>query len=493
MARFTLVLVLLSVLLAGPALAAVPSTMSYQGVLMDNAGVLLPDGNYSLTFRLYPVAAGGVAVWTETQSPVALSRGGFSVILGSVTPLSGLAFDVPFWLGITVGGGTELAPRVALASSPYGLALRLPFAGTASSADAALSIANTGAGPAVTADRRLDVGTTARSGLVQVYANGTLGLTVGNWIDAFGGYARFYDAVGNWTTRIEPDVDGSGAGWLEVRGGTGDFLVEGNSGTGNPFVSIYGSGSGSYFNTGATGDAAVALPSDAVSAAEILDEPGIAQGHALYSVAVPIGTTMGDIVTVTLTTPADGYIVVEADGQHAYSGSATATYNYAEIEIDEFAGGWIDFNYDFISGYYASTAGTLVGTRYCPISIRRTYYKTAGTYTFRLEAFAQQDEALVNYIYNPTITATFYPTGYGTVTTAVTAEEAVRFTDVQHVVSAGQLTRQGSVEGTLVDLRELELQATRARLQAEQAEHRLIEARAAQQNRAGTAKPSEAR
>jgi len=56
----------------------------------------------------------------------------------------------------------------------------------------------------------------------------------------------------------------------------------------------------------------VQLPTSSVSAAEILDEPGVAQGHANGNVPVPIGTTMGDIVTVTLTTPAAGYLVVEA-------------------------------------------------------------------------------------------------------------------------------------------------------------------------------------
>jgi hypothetical protein len=448
---------------------------------MDNAGALVPDGNYSLTFKLYNVAAGGSALWTETQSPVAVSRGGFSVILGSVVPLSGLAFDVPYWLGITVGAGTEMTPRVALASSPYGLSLRLPFAGAVSSASPALAITNTGAGAAISADPLLTVGTTSRNGEVRVYGNGMFGAHIYNHSGS-GGSLYLNDEAGNYTHVMEPDINDSG-GWFRVSGGSsGGFYVDGNNGSGSPSVEILGSGSETYFQTDQTGNAAVQLPASSVSAAEILDEPGVAQGHVTNSVNVPVGYTMGDIVTVALTTPADGYIVVEADGQHALGGSATSTYNYAYLQIDETAGGGLDTYHYFISGYSSGPAGAHYFYTYTPVSIRRAYYKPAGTYTFRLEGYVYQNESLTNYIWDPTITATFYPTSYGSVTTAVTAEEASRLSNVQRTVSAGQLPQQGSSEGALVDLRELELRDAVARAQAERAHRQLIEARLAEQS-----------
>ena len=481
---FLLLLALLPVLTASSAFAVVPSTMSYQGVLMDNTGALVPDGNYSLTFKLYNVASGGSAIWTETQGTVAVSRGGFSVILGSAASLSGLAFDVPYWLGITVGAGTELTPRVALASSPYGLSLRLPFAGAVSSASPALTITNTGSGAAITADPLLAVGTTSHNGEVWVYGNGVVGAKIQN-IPGQGGNLTLFDASGITTTSIQPDGNGNG-GYLYVKGGSGGFVVDGNSGSGNPSVSIYGSGSASSFNTDTTGNAAVQLPPSAISATEILDEPGIAQGHVNGVVNVPIGSTMGDIVTVTLFTPAAGYIVVEADGQHTTGGSATATADYAYIQIDETAGGGIISGY-YISGYANGLAGTHTSYTYTPISVRHTYYKTAGTYTFRLEAYGHQSESLVNYLFDPTITATYYPTSYGEVTTAVTQEEANQFSNVQRTTSAGQpgptgaLQPAGSSESLLVDLRELELRDAKARALAEKAHRQLIEARLAEQ------------
>lgn len=47
-------------LAAAPLAHAQPlSTMSYQGVLTDGLGNLVPDGNYNLTFRIWNAAAGG--------------------------------------------------------------------------------------------------------------------------------------------------------------------------------------------------------------------------------------------------------------------------------------------------------------------------------------------------------------------------------------------------------------------------------------------------
>lgn len=107
------------VLMTGAIFAQIPRTMSYQGVLTDANGNAVPDGSVTMKFRLYEAATGGTAIWEETQS-VSVVKGLFNTILGSITPLN-LPFDKPYWLGITVGSGTELAPRIALAASPYSL------------------------------------------------------------------------------------------------------------------------------------------------------------------------------------------------------------------------------------------------------------------------------------------------------------------------------------------------------------------------------------
>jgi hypothetical protein len=100
--------------------AQVPKTISYQGVLVDAGGSAVPDGNYSMTFTLYDAESGGTVLWTETQPTVAVSKGIFSAILGLFNPME-LPFAQPYWLGIRVGAGVELAPRIRLTSTAYSL------------------------------------------------------------------------------------------------------------------------------------------------------------------------------------------------------------------------------------------------------------------------------------------------------------------------------------------------------------------------------------
>ena len=106
-------------LLCGIGLSQIPQTLSYQGVLKEASGSIVPNGNYNLTFRIYSTASGGTALWTEAQS-VAVTDGIFNVVLGSMVVLN-LPFDVPYWLGITIGIGSELMPRIQLTSSAYSL------------------------------------------------------------------------------------------------------------------------------------------------------------------------------------------------------------------------------------------------------------------------------------------------------------------------------------------------------------------------------------
>ncbi len=120
MARLAFSMVVLGVFAAGSiAHAQIPKIISYQGILTDGAGVIVPDASYSVTFKLYTVATGGSSLWSETQS-VSTSKGVFNVMLGSVTPIT-YGFDKACWLGAAVGAGSEMTPRVQLAAGPYSM------------------------------------------------------------------------------------------------------------------------------------------------------------------------------------------------------------------------------------------------------------------------------------------------------------------------------------------------------------------------------------
>ena len=110
-------LVTLALVAGATADAQVPRLVSYQGLLSNGGGPV--TGTHSLTFRIYNVASGGTELWTETRS-LALDAGLFTTTLGEVTALS-LAFDTQYWLGISVDGAPELAPRTRLSGSPYSM------------------------------------------------------------------------------------------------------------------------------------------------------------------------------------------------------------------------------------------------------------------------------------------------------------------------------------------------------------------------------------
>lgn len=70
--------------------------MNFQGRLLDSSGAIRPDGQYNMQFRIFSVASGGTALWTETRqttSRVQVTNGLFTVQLGQVTPLPASLFN----------------------------------------------------------------------------------------------------------------------------------------------------------------------------------------------------------------------------------------------------------------------------------------------------------------------------------------------------------------------------------------------------------------
>lgn len=117
-----------------------PRAISYQGVLTDKNGVAVADGNYDLRLVLYPTRTGAIQVYAK-HATVTTQKGIFSVILDSIPP--SVAFDRQYYLGITVGDGSELDPRTPLTAAPYALNASL---GSVTSPDGSIAVTN-GTGP----------------------------------------------------------------------------------------------------------------------------------------------------------------------------------------------------------------------------------------------------------------------------------------------------------------------------------------------------------
>lgn len=93
------------------------ATISVQGILKDANGASVPDGNYTVRFRLFSEETGGSPVWEE-EATVEVIGGIYTHYLGGVTPLNAANFAGVLYLGLRVGN-YELNPRTKMTHAPY--------------------------------------------------------------------------------------------------------------------------------------------------------------------------------------------------------------------------------------------------------------------------------------------------------------------------------------------------------------------------------------
>ena len=102
---------------------APPRVVPFDGVVADQLG-RARTGVVSLTFAFYEEQTGGVPLWVEIQAVELGAEGGYTVLLGAMTPdglpLQLFATGAARWLGVQAEGQAE-GPRVLLASAPYAL------------------------------------------------------------------------------------------------------------------------------------------------------------------------------------------------------------------------------------------------------------------------------------------------------------------------------------------------------------------------------------
>jgi len=130
--------------------------------------------------------------------------------------------------------------------------------------------------------------------------------------------------------------------------------------------------------------------------------------HAKVDLAVGVNTaTMVDIVVVTIDAPAAGVVIVEYTAQAAFGGKTT--FNGMAFQIDTDAGGPVINEEYYLVAYDTPPSSEYV---YLPVAMQRAFEVAAGTHTFRAEATAIGDPLLSDrYMWNPSITATWYPAG----------------------------------------------------------------------------------
>ncbi len=239
-------------------------------------------------------------------------------------------------------------------------------------------------------------------------------------------------------------------------------------------LTITGSLSSVFLNTDLTGDESVQLPDDAVHSSEMFNEPGIAsETNSDKADLNPYGMT--DIETVSITIPSSGYILVM--GQCYVNTLGSTNYNYIYVQIDETSGGSYTFPFNTRVGMATFPS---VNAHMFPIFVQRIYYKSAGTHTFRLEGISANNDH-TSEAWAATVTAQYIPTAYESIKSFVSSPDG--FENAVPVQMIGD-SDDPTVTETMyeVDLRELELRASRAREAALIAERDLLEARLRQKD-----------
>lgn len=491
---FTAVFTLIFLSMATLALADVPTRMSVQGRLTNAAGAPVPPGFKNFTFKIFDASSGGIQIWPigpgETQLLTTDNNGLWNAGLGAITPLTEDVFLSPTrWLEVTVDDGAtpiETLPRIELRTGPY--AYR---AATSEQADslAGFSIFQL-------ADRFVDTSGDVMTGPLHNLhktEDGPANIDVENVNDAHSPWWNNFQGVWGVQADAQGDDDYWTIGVAAMAIGDNSY-IEGNRGV---FTNAGGANSvnigiesqtlldgtanySGYFTAGdfvvsnpqTVGTGGVMLPSNAIDNGEILDEPGVAFATVLAGdgPALTASSTAQDFVTVTITTPADGYIVVHGSATFRYLG--TTLTNFAWMQIDETAAGNLGTRYCWSGAY--NHAG--ITNEYETSSITRVYNLTAGAHTFRLEGngFSGNNGSAQTYLFQCELMATFIPTSYGAV--AATVAERSNFDDAT-LVKVSDPQANHSTQAYAVDLRELELKAARAQAEAEKARRELVEAR----------------
>ena len=428
-------------LLAASAMTEVPTTMSYQGQLLNSSGDPVHDGVHTIRFRIYDAPTKGTTLWDETQD-VTSNGGTINVMLGAVVPLDPALFSVADrWLGLTVGTDNEMTPRMKLASSPYAI--------SSHQADS------------LTSDPYLNESGDILTGDLHFYSTGlnagaiNLGDGSSDLVLKDDGSTKAYIYGSSYGTIFLNDANSTRTATLDATDDSGGLLRLETT-TGATMIEL---------DAGSSSDLSVVLPDSAINQDEIFNEPGIASAYVVG--ILELAGTMQDLVVVTITIPAPGYIVLIG---HCFGRCVgELSRNAGFIQIDETVGGDIEFPY-----FVKFSPSTFDPDHYdvIPVSVSRVYYKSSpGTYYFRMEGKeAGSYVGTDTYTINNQLIATYYPTSYGAVDVAVSAEEAAAFDQAVPESVPSDVIHGSSEEHYKVDLRELELKAKQARIEALEAE-----------------------
>ena len=324
--------------------------LSYQGVLTDDSGTLVPDGSYKLDFRLYADSIGGSARNYQSQM-VPVARGVFTVLLDRPADLP---FDQQWWLSVAVSGSAELAPRTRLSAAPYALradtSSHVPVGAIGTENIAAKAVGSAQLKDSLTVNRlyvletgggrAFDVATSNAGSIAAAVFNTTAdgtGLVAGGTLGGVpypssgAGIAAAGGGFGVYASSVLSGGAANAGGYF--RDAQNDYAyVAYHDGTGTNYK-IYGTGAVSSIMTTTGGRVGLIAPESPEAWIQDLGSGQMTGGHAvvtldnrfLQCVTLADPTQMRVFVQFTSPPPASYYVTKNAAGFEVVDGSGAPT------------------------------------------------------------------------------------------------------------------------------------------------------------------------
>ena len=216
------------------------------------------------------------------------------------------------------------------------------------------------------------------------------------------------------------------------------------------------------------------IVNNSITSADILNEAGFSRSNSSPVSVANTGITFADSVEISI--PASGYVIVFGIGRGMISASASALIGNVTYAITDSRVSSLPEYLTF--GSNGENVGTGGLNCFYPVSAENTFYKaSAGTYKFYMAMSRGITDGSASYSYGR-LTAIYVPTSYGTISKSYSENPGPDFTDVNEVTTVDETSPQSETQTQyIVDLRELELKATKAQLEAEKAQRELLEAK----------------
>lgn len=228
-----------------------------------------------------------------------------------------------------------------------------------------------------------------------------------------GGSIYTFDENGSTEWVLEPDFSGNGA-FMLLNNPDGGVLYMESDLAGDPAISLFGSASSFFVGGASTGNDAVQLTGNAVSSAEMLNEPGIANVQGGF-IAIP--TSPSSVMSRSITVPAAGFVVALLDGDTGASHVAGSGNSSVSWYIDDVAGGTGSGEDDML--WFLPSASPTGTYDFATSSHAVFAVPGPGTYTYHVN-MDRSANLVTAFLFDGQFTLMYFPTAYGTTDPSLT-------------------------------------------------------------------------